>query len=76
MTLEQDIQALQKHDSFARFLETIYSLREECISDLHKANNEQIQQLSGMILCYDQILKMSGWNEIQVMHMERLSRSL
>jgi hypothetical protein len=76
MTLEQDIQALQKHESFARFLETIHSLREECISELHKANNERIQQLSGMILCYDQMLQMTGWNEMQLMHQDRLSRSL
>lgn len=76
MTLEQDIQALQKHESFARFLETIHSLREESISELHKANNEEMQQISGMILCYDQILQMSGWNQMQLMHQERLSGNL
>ena len=71
-TLEQDINALRQHESFARFVETIYNLREETISELHKAGTERIQQLSGQILTYDQILQIAGWNEMQLKHQDRL----
>jgi hypothetical protein len=72
MTLEEDIKTLHNHESFARFIETIYTLREEAIASLHEANTEKLQQVSGMILCYDQILQMVDWNGLQLKHMERL----
>tara|TARA_X000001388_G_scaffold14943_2_gene8797 strand:+ start:977 stop:1213 length:237 start_codon:yes stop_codon:yes gene_type:complete len=71
-SFEEDIKTLSKHESFARFLETMHSLREEAIASLHKASTDEIQQISGMILCYDQVLQMSGWNQLQLQHTERL----
>ena len=71
-SFEEDIKALSNHESFARFLETIYSLREEAIASLHKCSTEEMQQVSGMILCYDQILQMANWNQIQLQHSDRL----
>ena len=72
MTYEEDIKALHQHESFARFVETIYTLREEAISNLHKAQTEEMQQISGMILCYDQLLQMSYWNGLQLSHLARV----
>lgn len=74
--LEEDIRALNQHESFARFIETIYSLREESIASLFEADKEQVQQLSGMILAYDQILKIVDWNGLQLKHIGRLNKDL
>jgi len=72
MTLEEDLKALGQHEHFARFLNTISDLREESIEDLHKASNEEIQQISGRILTYDQILQMCDWRNLQVRYADRL----
>tara|TARA_B100001057_G_C22579888_1_gene844617 strand:+ start:495 stop:704 length:210 start_codon:yes stop_codon:yes gene_type:complete len=65
MELEQALQALSNHEAFAKFIFTIRDLREEAISELHKADFDNIQQVSGRILTYDQILQMSDYNSIQ-----------
>jgi hypothetical protein len=54
MSLEKDLQSLGNHEHFARFLKVVSELREETIEELHNASNEQIQQISGRILTYDQ----------------------
>jgi|TARA_A100000171_G_C2128551_1_gene145135 hypothetical protein len=76
VNLEEDIKTLNQHESFARFIETIYSLREESIASLFESDKEQVQQLSGMILAYDQILKIVDWNGLQLKHMGRLNKDL
>jgi hypothetical protein len=65
MSIENDIEFLSRHEHFARFGELIYSLREEVIGELHKAPADQIQQISGRILSYDQILQMIGWEGLR-----------
>tara|TARA_Y100000114_G_scaffold87135_1_gene80571 strand:- start:5855 stop:6064 length:210 start_codon:yes stop_codon:yes gene_type:complete len=65
MHLEQALQTLSNHEAFAKFIFTIRDLREEAISELHKADFDNIQQISGRILTYDQILQMSDYNSIQ-----------
>ena len=72
MKLEEDLKILSNHESFARFLHVISDLREETIEDLHKANNETIQQVSGRILTYDQILQMCDWRNLKVKFSERI----
>ena len=62
-TIEQDIEHLQRLDQFQRFIELINDLREECIAEMHDAPTDKIQQLSGRILSYDQILTMSTWGQ-------------
>jgi hypothetical protein len=71
-TIEKDIQGLSHNDSFIRVLATISSLREESIGDLHQASTEDIQQISGQILGYDQILKICDWDTLKVKHAQRL----
>tara|TARA_R100001086_G_scaffold234024_1_gene155991 strand:- start:251 stop:460 length:210 start_codon:yes stop_codon:yes gene_type:complete len=62
MDLQQALEALSNHESFAEFIFTIHSLREEAIAELHKADYDQIHQVSGRILTYDQILQMANYD--------------
>ena len=70
--MEEDIKALSQHETFARFIQSIESAREEVIADLAGAPSEQIQQLAGRILAYDDILKMVDWEHLRTLHRERL----
>ena len=70
--MEEDIKALSQHETFARFIQTIESAREEVIADLAGAPSDQIQQLAGRILAYDDILKMVDWEHLRILHQERL----
>jgi|14BtaG_2_1085337.scaffolds.fasta_scaffold16153_1 hypothetical protein len=60
-TIDQDVDALVKYDTFIRFLEFIKTLREEQIADMHEADSAKLQQISGRILSYDQILEMTDY---------------
>ena len=46
-------------------MQTISDLREESIEALHDADSNKIQQISGQILSYDQILQMADWRSLQ-----------
>jgi hypothetical protein len=70
--MEEDIKALSQHETFARFIQSIESAREEVIADLAGAPSEHIQQLAGRILAYDDILKMVDWEHLRTLHQERL----
>ncbi len=63
MTIEEDIEHLKRHDSFNRLIDFIKLMREECISDMHDVPTDKLQQLSGRILSYDQIITMASWAE-------------
>ena len=70
--LEKDIQSLHDHESFARFMKVLSALREECIGDMHKARTEQLQQISGRIITYDQILQMVDVKKLEKRHKDFL----
>ena len=73
MNLESDLKTLSKHEHFARFLQVVEDLREETIEELHNATNENIQQVSGRIITYDQILQMCDWKNLKIRYSERLA---
>jgi hypothetical protein len=73
MNLESDLKTLSKHEHFARFLQVVEDLREETIEELHNAPSENIQQVSGRIITYDQILQMCDWKNLKLRHAERLA---
>ena len=73
MNLESDLKVLSKHEHFARFLSVIEDLREETIEELHNATSDNIQQISGRIITYDQILQMCNWKQVKMQHAERLA---
>lgn len=73
MNLESDLKTLSNHEHFARFLQVVEDLREETIEELHNATSENIQQVSGRIITYDQILQMCDWKNLKMRYSERLA---
>jgi|TARA_A100000171_G_scaffold44540_1_gene47456 hypothetical protein len=59
MNIQEDIKKLQEYEAFARFVKMIHDLREETIEEMHEAPTDRLQQLSGRIISYDQIIQMS-----------------
>lgn len=71
--MEEDIKTLSNHEAFARFVQSIEAAREEVITDMAGSSTDEIQQLSGRILAYDDILKMVDWNTLRRRHQEQLA---
>jgi hypothetical protein len=72
VSIENDLNALHNHEHFARFVGVIHTLREEAIAELHESSTDTIQQVSGRIITYDQILQFAGWDKLR----SRFSESL
>jgi len=72
LNIQDDIKSLQNYESFARFMGLIHSLREETISELHEAPSDKMQQISGRILTYDQMLQMCDWEKLQTTFKDRM----
>jgi hypothetical protein len=68
MQIQEDIKTLHNYEAFARFIKLIHSLREEAIEELHEASSETIQQVSGRIITYDQVLQLVNWEELVKRH--------
>lgn len=60
MTLAEDLEHMQRHESFARIVQEISEMREDCIKELSAASTEQVQQISGKLLAYDEITSLLG----------------
>ena len=56
MNIQDDIKTLYNYEAFARFIKMVHELREESIEELHEATSDNIQQISGRIITYDQLL--------------------
>jgi hypothetical protein len=65
MDLEQSLQSLANHESFYTFINTIHQLREESIGELYKADYDNLHQVSGKILAYDQLLQMADYETLK-----------
>jgi len=72
MNIQDDIKALQSYEQFARFINMIHDLREETIAEMHEAPTEHLQQLSGRIITYDQILQMADFKFLQARFRETM----
>ena len=72
VNIQDDIKSLQNYESFARFMNLIHSLREETISELHEAPSDKMQQISGRIITYDQMLQMCDWEKLQSNFKDRM----
>jgi|TARA_R100001129_G_scaffold146590_1_gene107917 hypothetical protein len=68
MQIQDDIKTLHNYEAFARFIKLIHNLREEAIEELHEASIETIQQVSGRIITYDQVLQLVNWEELVKRH--------
>jgi|TARA_B100002019_G_C20997453_1_gene463627 hypothetical protein len=72
MTLEESVNTLKHHESFGAFIQNVHQMREDAIAELNEASSEQVQKISGKILAYDEVLRMSNYEEIR----RRFSNSL
>ena len=72
MQIQDDIKTLHNYEAFARFIKMIHELREETIEALPAASMDGIQQVSGRIITYDQILQLVNWNELSKKHLDRM----
>ena len=72
MNIQDDINSLHSYESFARFIKMVHELREETISEMHEASSDTIQQVSGRIITYDQILQFVNWEALKKRHSDQL----
>ena len=70
MNIQDDIKTLYNYEAFARFMKMVHQLREESIEELHEATSNNIQQISGRIITYDQLLQLVNWEELRNRHRE------
>ena len=68
MQIQDDIKTLHNYEAFAPFIKIVHELREETINELNEATNDTIQQVSGRIIRYDQILQLVNWQELSRKH--------
>jgi hypothetical protein len=68
LTLETAISRLSVHQEFALILKTMRDLREENIGAMFNAKTDELQQISGQIIAYDQMLKMTNADQIIRQH--------
>ena len=61
----ENIEALHNHEHFARFISVIDDLREQSIGELSDATTDKIQQISGRIIAFDDMLQLSGWKNLE-----------
>ena len=59
--LHEDIEILKQHEAFASFVRQIVQMREDCIKDLSRADIDIIQQTSGKVLAFDEIIELCDW---------------
>ena len=74
--LQDNVKALSNHESFAGFIKVIHDFREECIEEMHDSHTDKLQQLSGRIISYDQILQMADFEKLKLVHKDFLNASL
>ena len=72
MQIQDGIKTLHNYEAFARFINMVHELREETITELHEATSDNIQQVSGRIITYDQILQLVNWQELSKKHLDRM----
>lgn len=65
MSLQNNLEMLQSHETFAALVQEIVRMREECISELHSADTGKLSQISGKILAYDEITSLCGKEILQ-----------
>ena len=59
---------LANHEAFAIYLRNVKQMREQAIADMHNVNTDALQQISGRILAYNDILAMSESERVFRIH--------
>lgn len=68
------VNSLRKYEEFAHFIAYISMFREELIADMHDADTDKLQKISGRIISYDQILQVADWDGLREQHRESLKK--
>jgi hypothetical protein len=75
MNIEEDLKTLSHHEHFARFIQLINALREECIADMHEADTDKLHlSCSTKKMCYNQASPSLGVKEWKQSCLTKLSR--
>ena len=64
MTLEDDIKALGKHESFLRVLNFIHQYREHAIGGIYNLSGNELLRASGEIKALDELLIMLQYDKV------------
>lgn len=65
MNLQQALETLGHHESFAVLAKEVVKMREESIQELHSADIDKLSQVSGKILAYDEIISLCDWDSLR-----------
>jgi len=70
MNLQDSVNMLANYEAFAIYLKNVKQMREQAITDMHNVNTDALQQISGRILAYNDILSMSESDRVFRIHKE------
>jgi len=70
MNLQDSVNMLANYEAFAVYLKNVKQMREQAIADMHNVNTDALQQISGRILAYNDILSMSESDRVFRLHKE------
>ena len=62
---DKDLDHLGHIEAFQRFIAQVHVSRETAIGDLRGASTDHVQQISGRIEAYDDILRYGDWENIR-----------
>jgi|TARA_Y100000114_G_C11756898_1_gene327328 hypothetical protein len=65
MNLQEALETLGHHESFAVLAKEIVKMREDSIQELHSADIDKLSQVSGKILAYDEIISLCDWDSLR-----------
>jgi hypothetical protein len=68
MNLQDSVNMLANYEAFAIYLRNVKQMREQAIADMHNVNTDALQQISGRILAYNDILSMSESDRVFRIH--------
>ena len=59
MITKDDLITLSGNKKFGQLLEHILACREDCITEMQSADTAKLQQISGKIIAYDEVLRIT-----------------
>jgi len=62
--LDEQVRFLAERDQFLDFLDWIAAGREACISQMNRAPEGRLREISGKIQAYDEMLTLCGYNDL------------
>tara|TARA_R110000737_G_scaffold24524_3_gene43257 strand:+ start:2497 stop:2718 length:222 start_codon:yes stop_codon:yes gene_type:complete len=66
MIEDKDIEILGHNEQFAKYLNQLCMIREDCIQEMRNVNTDRLQQISGQIIAIDDALDLGNWETIRI----------